>query len=162
MTTTGLPSHLNESWAKGQLIWTYEYGLEPHPAAIRNDNGAVLMRLWRAQNASIYPITDLIRRASARELRGQFGPQWFERVGVRPDTERELARLKSDPMDAELGYMKAVLRHVSIRDGDVWREALDVAHSVRTHLAHYRPVEAHDSARVVSHGRRLGSSMLEA
>lgn len=131
-------------WVAGQWVFTYEHGLEEHPAALAAKGNIQQLghRLWRSQLQVLLPRIDRTRISICRSLTDDVGPIWFKVMGA-PLEDRELKRLEINSFDAELGYLLSVVgeRSRSFPKYRGWMEVLRDSWDARNTLAHYQPLD---------------------
>lgn len=135
---------IREDWAHGFFVSSPEYGVEIHPSLVcsSGEGRRIGFRLWRGQIGLLFPLIDRVRLWVAQELEHQYGQRWFETVGILPDNENDVRRLAKNCLDAELGYLVAVVRALGNRVLlDSLPDQLSLAHRIRSELAHHQPVD---------------------
>jgi hypothetical protein len=131
-------------WAEGQLICSFEHGIEIHPSALTNTREGedeLSRRLWRSQASLLLPMVDRIRGIVCRQLVRDYGNVWWDNLNCMPNDERDQKRLEADPIDAELGLLVTLCRRSSPPLTLAhWDRSLEISYDIRNTLAHYQPV----------------------
>jgi hypothetical protein len=132
-------------WATGQLVCSFEHGVEVHPAALALMLGGedeLSKRLWRSQASALLPVVDRVRAVVCRQLAREYGAAWYDRLNCRPKEERDKDRLRVDPLDAELGLLMTLFRRgLPSSLLQRWEKSIGYCYEIRNSLAHYHPVD---------------------
>ena len=125
-------------WAEGLTIASPEYGVEVHPCVLvkSRDEKTLEQRIWRGQAQFVLPLADRFRLHASSDLDHKFSTgkeKWFDLL-TPPDTVEALKRLRANPLDAELGYLKTLSRRVS----SPWTECVGLVQSCRNSVSHYQ------------------------
>lgn len=136
------PKQWHALWANGALIWTPEYGLELHTAAlaILGRNTMVGHRLWRGQARLLLPLVDHVRLLLCEHLTGLYGYDWPTRWML-PMSQEEILAVRKDPFACQWGHLERLLKDCPDLDSEsYWLPLASSARRIRNEIAHYRPI----------------------
>lgn len=156
-----LSPHLYKAWALGIVHWTPEHGLEYHSAvlAMLDRQEALNHRLWRGQAEFLLAQVDKIRLALCAHLNEVYGPAWPYKW-QEPEAEIECREVKSTSFACQLGHLKFLLQNCAeLYRERRWSSLVRCSWSIRTKLAHYRPVSLQEYEkfhRELMRGRQAG------
>jgi hypothetical protein len=140
------PAQFRNLWASGALIWTAEFGLELHTAALAalGRYEEVGHRLWRGQAELLLPLVDHLRLTICDHLTRSHGYDWPVRWH-QPTSSVEEAEVRNSPLACGWGYLEWLLRKCpQLRSEQRLLPLTSRAHWIRNELAHYRPVTFRD------------------
>jgi hypothetical protein len=105
----GPPVKLRETWAKGMLLQTTEFGIEIHSAvlAISGHKDSVMHRIWRGQAALLLPQLDYIRLKICTHFTALYGSKWP--TWIEPTSPQELEAIKQNPLSCQWGHLKRLI-----------------------------------------------------
>ena len=129
-------------WAEGMLHYTWEYGVELHPAvlALAQRYDVLRQRLWRGQAALLLPLLDQVRIALCERLTEQHGPVWPLKWGG-PLSDEEKAAVRMTPLATQWGYLDHLLAHTpALQREPGIRSLVHRARTLRNSVAHFQPV----------------------
>ena len=137
-----LSPSIYRAWSIGMVQWTREYGFERHSAvlALLNRKEALDHRLWRGQAGFLLPKIDETRLALCEHFSHVYGHDWTYKWQT-PETERELHEVMITPYACQWGHLKSLLRRRELSAERRWQGLVNSAWSIRTELAHYRPID---------------------
>lgn len=154
---TNLPVRWYTMWAKGILIWTPEYGLELHPAAliVLGKKEEVLHRVWRGQADLLLPLIDHSRLILCDYLTRSYGRDWPIRWN-RPESDEEYQAVKESPLASQWGYLEWLVKNCrQLRREKSWIPFVSLTRQLRNEIAHYRPVNYTDFDRFWQERERI-------
>lgn len=145
-----VPARLQAVWAGGGLVYTPEYGLEPHPALLAHTNHTVEVQkmVWRGQAELLLPFVNEVRLKICSELTDTYGKDWPNQWGP-PTSQHELEQVKITPLAAELGYLHTLFsiadeKRLPIASNSELSRLVRVAREIRNKVAHNQPVACKD------------------
>jgi len=140
--TVGVPASLRNDWAKGRILASYDYGIEWHPITLAQNNNFQQLehRMWRGQASILLPLVDQVRLSASSSLVRMYGEKWFTRWFEPQDPENTI-RLNGNPLDAELGFLRALQNGKNVFRDSQWKNVLDTTWEIRNKLAHYEPLD---------------------
>lgn len=148
----GLPEQLWRLWAAGGLVYTPEYGLEPHPAfwAHSGRNSTVHHMIWRGQSELLLPFVNEIRLKVCQDLTATYGGGWPTKW-VTPGSGHEVTEVNRSPLSTEIGHINYLLQNLGMRNRRhdlhpkrFFADLVFKAMKVRNEIAHYSPVSYRD------------------
>ena len=141
-----LPPALYQTWTRGMVYWTPEYGLERHSSvlALLNLQDALDHRLWRGQAGFLLPEIDEIRLLLCKHLNQTYGINWPHQW-LEPESYLECQEVKETPFACQWGHLEfLLLKCPEIRVTQRWLSLVHQSRQLRNAVAHYRPITLRD------------------
>lgn len=113
-----IPGPLYPIWARGALLWTPEYGLELHPAALAHagDLHSLQRRLVRAQSSLLWPILVELHKIIVKRLGASEIPEGYMEWKTLSDLARGM------PLEAEIRQIRSIRNTIAHLRPISWSE----------------------------------------